>query len=184
MRYRPERIATVVRRIIGEAIVSRLADPRISHLASVTRVRVSEDLSHADVYVSVIGEASEAVTTLRGLESAQGRLQSMVAAAMAIRQVPMLRFHLDESIKRGDDTLRLIEKSTAETRQREAQHATQDHAPEASPDNATARKDSAEKAGAAADKAAQDVGAAVDKGLRNAGDSVEKGGKEVQKSAQ
>lgn len=133
MRYRPERIATVVRRIIGEAIVSRLADPRISPMASITRVRVSEDLSHADVYVSVMGEPSEAVTTLRGLESAQGRIQSIVARAMAIRQVPMLRFHLDSAIKQGDETLRLIEMSTAETRQREAQHAAQDHAPQNSP---------------------------------------------------
>ncbi len=135
MRYRPERIATVVRRIIGEAIVSRLSDPRISQMASVTRVRVSEDLSHADVYVSVMGEASEAVATLRGLESAQGRIQSMVADAMAIRQVPMLRFHLDESIKRGNETLRLIEAATAETRQREAQHAAQAGTPDASPDD-------------------------------------------------
>lgn len=128
MRYRPERIATIVRRIIGEAIVSRLSDPRISPLASVTRVRVSEDLAHADVYVSVLGEASEALTTLRGLESAQGRIQSMVAGALAIRQVPMLRFHLDDSIKRGDETLRLIDKSTAETSQREAQRTRRDQA--------------------------------------------------------
>jgi ribosome-binding factor A len=132
MRYRPERIATIVRRIIGEAIVSRLSDPRISPLASVTRVRVSDDLAHADVYVSVMGEASEAATTLRGLESAQGRLQSMVADALAIRQVPMVRFHLDDSIKLGNETLRLIEKSTAETLHREAQHTTQDRASQAS----------------------------------------------------
>lgn len=135
MRYRPERIATVIGRIIGEAIVSRLSDPRISPLASVTRVRVSEDLAHADVYVSVMGDASAAATTLRGLESAQGRLQSMVASAMAIRQVPMLRFHLDDSIRRGNETLRLIEKSMAETRQREGKHATQAGIPGLPPDD-------------------------------------------------
>ena len=144
MQHRPERVASIVQRIIGEAITSRLSDPRISHLASVTRVQVSGDLAHADVYVSVMGEASQADTTLRGLESAQGRIQSMVAEALAIRQVPMLRFHLDDSIKRGDETLRLIEKSTAETRQREAQqvqHAAQDPAPQPSPDNTMAREE-------------------------------------------
>ncbi len=141
MRYRPERIATIVRRIIGEAIISRLSDPRISHLASVTRVRVSEDLAHADVYVSVMGEALEAAATLRGLESAQGRIQSMVADAMAIRQVPMLRFHLDDSITRGNETLRLIAMSTAETRQCEARHAAQGHAPQVSPGNIIASDD-------------------------------------------
>jgi ribosome-binding factor A len=143
MRYRPERIATVVRRIIGEAIVSRLSDPRISPLASVTRVRVSDDLAHADVYVSVMGEALEAITTLRGLESAQGRIQSMVASAMAIRQVPMLRFHLDNSIKRGNETLRLIEASTAETRQREADYAVRHRAAPSSPGDITASENKA-----------------------------------------
>jgi ribosome-binding factor A len=151
MQHRPERVASIVQRIIGEAITSRLSDPRISHLASVTRVQVSGDLAHADVYVSVMGEASQAATTLRGLESARGRIQSMLAEALAIRQVPILRFHLDESIKRGDETLRLIEKSTAEAVDRAVQ-----------------------KAGESAERAGEKAGEAVDKALQKTGESAEK----------
>jgi len=123
MGYRPQRIASVVRRVVGEAISLRLSDPRIHSMTSVTRVRVSRDLQYADVYVSVMGAESDARTTLRGLQAAHGRLQSMVAKALPIRQVPVLRFHLDESIKRGFETLRLIEQSMAEIRQREAERA-------------------------------------------------------------
>lgn len=123
MKHRPERIGSVIQRVVGEAITAKLSDPRISRLTSVTRVQVSRDLQFADVYVSVLGEAGEARTSLRGLQAAQGRIQSMVAEALPIRQVPIVRFKIDESIKRGFETLRLIEQSMDEIRQREAERA-------------------------------------------------------------
>jgi ribosome-binding factor A len=121
MRFRPERIASVVQRVVGDAIGMRLSDPRISRLASVTRVQVSRDLAYADVYVSVMGKDADARTTLRGLHAAQGKVQGLVADALPIRQVPIIRFHLDESIKKGFETILLIERSMDEIRQRQAE---------------------------------------------------------------
>lgn len=125
MRFRPERIASVVQRVVGEAITQRLSDPRISRFASVTRVQVSKDLQYADVYVSVMGDQAEARTTLRGLDAAHGKVQGLVADALPIRQVPIIRFHIDESIKRGLETIQLIEKSMDEIRQRQAEREAQ-----------------------------------------------------------
>jgi ribosome-binding factor A len=145
MRFRPERIASVVQQVIGEAISIRLADPRISRLASVTRVQVSKDLGYADVYISVMGEDVDARTTLRGLEAAHGKVQGMVAAALPIRQVPILRFRLDESIKKGFETIQLIEKSMEEIRQREAERAAlADAKPDDLSDNTSADRDEVE----------------------------------------
>jgi ribosome-binding factor A len=121
MRFRPERIASVVQRVVGDAIAVRLSDPRISRLASVTRVQVSRDLAYADVYVSVMGGDADARTTLRGLQAAHGKVQGLVAGALPIRQVPIVRFHLDDSIKKGFQTIQLIEKSMDEIRQRQAE---------------------------------------------------------------
>lgn len=123
MRFRPERIASVVQQVVGEAISLRLSDPRISKMSSVTRVQVSKDLHYADVYISVMGSDVEARTTLRGLEAAHGKLQGMIADALPIRQVPLLRVRLDESIKKGFETIQLIEKSMDEIRQREAERS-------------------------------------------------------------
>jgi len=89
-----------------------------------------------------MGEAAEADTTLRGWSqrkdaSSRWWLRPWDPAGANVR------FHLDDSIKRGDETLRLIEKSTAETRQREAQqvqHAAQDPPP-ALADNTMAREE-------------------------------------------
>jgi ribosome-binding factor A len=114
-----------MQQVIGEAITRRLSDPRISRMTSVTRVEVSKDIQYADVYVSVMGSEAQARTTLRGLEAAYGKLQSLVADALPIRQVPILRLHLDESIKKGFETIQLIEKSMDEIRQREAERAAQ-----------------------------------------------------------
>jgi ribosome-binding factor A len=125
MRFRPERISSVVQQVIGEAISVRLSDPRISRMTSVTRVEVSKDVQYADVYVSVMGSDSDARTTLRGLEAAHGKLQALIADALPIRQVPILRLHLDESLKKSFETIQLIEKSMQEIRQREAERAAQ-----------------------------------------------------------
>ncbi len=145
MRFRPERIARVVQRVVGDAIALRLSDPRISRLASVTRVQVSKDLAYADVYVSVIGEEVDTRTTLRGLQAAHGKVQGLVADALPIRQVPIIRFHQDDSIKKGFETIRLIEKSMDEIRQRQAEREAQTgRRPDGSPGSAAG---SAEAAG-------------------------------------
>ena len=142
MRHRPERIGSVVQKVVGEAIAFRLSDPRISRFTSVISVQVSKDLHYANVYVSVMGPEGDARATLRGLEAAHGRIQSMVADALPIRTVPILRFRLDESIKRSLETIRLIEQSMDQIRQVEAERAGQNVPAEpAGPDVSAADSD-------------------------------------------
>lgn len=114
MKYRPERVANVIRRVVSDAIAEKLSDPRIAPLSSVTRVEVSPDLEHARVHVSVVGEAAKGRRTIDGLKSAIGVVQRMVAAELSIRTCPRLTFHLDESLKRAAETNRIIDASMAE----------------------------------------------------------------------
>ena len=55
-----------------------------------------------------MGEESEQRRTMAGLGHARGYVQSLVAARLRVRQCPEVRFHLDESIKRGTQILRVI----------------------------------------------------------------------------
>lgn len=107
--YRVDKVASIVRDIVGEAMTTHLHDPRISPLASVTRVEVSGDLQIARVYISVIGEATTGRRTLAGLTHAAGHIQRMVARQLTIRRCPQLRFVLDESLKKAAETMRIIE---------------------------------------------------------------------------
>jgi ribosome-binding factor A len=114
--YRPERVGNVIRTVVSEAITNRLNDPRIEPLSSVTRVEVTPDLEYAKVWVSVMGTEAAQRKTIAGLRSAAGYMQKMVAGELSIRTVPRLSFHLDQSIKKGEETLRLIEQVMAEIR--------------------------------------------------------------------
>jgi ribosome-binding factor A len=117
--FRPQRVAHVVRAVVSEAIAHKLNDPRIDPLSSVTRVEVSGDLEHAKVFVSVMGEPAVQRRTMKGLLSAAGHVQTMVARELPIRHCPHLSFHLDASLKETARTLRLIEETMAEYRDRE-----------------------------------------------------------------
>ncbi len=114
--HRPERVATVVRAVVSDAIATKLSDPRIAPLSSVTRVEVSGDLEHARVYISVMGEDAAQRRTLAGLRSAAGLVQRMVAKELSTRHCPHITFHLDASIKRAIATNRLIDEAMAEYR--------------------------------------------------------------------
>lgn len=112
--HRPERIANVVRDVVSEAIATKLSDPRIAPFASVTRVEMSADLEYAKVWISVLGEEKVQRLTIAGLQSAAGVVQRMLAKDLTLRHCPRLSFHLDESIKRAAETIRLIDAAMAE----------------------------------------------------------------------
>lgn len=109
--YRPDKMASLIRDVVSETMTNKLQDPRISPLASITRVEVSGDLQIAKVYVSVIGNEAAARTTLRGLENARGLLQRAVAKAVTARVCPQLRFLYDGSIKKASEIIALIDAS-------------------------------------------------------------------------
>jgi ribosome-binding factor A len=112
--HRPERVAHVVRAVVSEAIARKLSDPRIEPLASITRVEVTADLEFAKVWVSVMGDEAAQRRTLAGLRSAVGLVQRMVAQELPLRHCPHITFHLDQSIKRAAETVRLINEAMAE----------------------------------------------------------------------
>ncbi len=112
------RLESQIRLIISNALQTKLSDPRLDRIASITRVELSADLSFADVYVSVMGTETQQRTFMRGLEHAHSVLQRMVAKNLRTRVCPTLRLHLDRSIKQGFETLKLIEKSEQEREHR------------------------------------------------------------------
>lgn len=118
--YRPERVAHVIREVVSEAITSKLNDPRIEPLSSVTRVEVSADLEHARVWVSVIGDDATGRRTIAGLKAAAGYVQRLVGSALSLRATPHVSFHLDESLKKAAETIRIINESMEEIRQKDA----------------------------------------------------------------
>jgi len=110
---RCQRVASMIRQIVSETIVGELNDPRIG-LVTVTAVNLSADLRVADVNVSVLGDARQEQTCLEAVQHARGRLQQRVSDGLKMKFCPMLRFHLDSSVKRSVSLSRLIAEARAE----------------------------------------------------------------------
>lgn len=113
MRIRPERVGQMMRREIADILDNRLRDPRLSSMVSITDVEVTQDLSFARVYVSTLETGAERERLLEALKTAAGFVRHELRPRLGLREVPELRFVLDESIERGarvDEILRKIER--------------------------------------------------------------------------
>jgi len=97
-RRRPEQVGEIVRQVLAEAIAREVRDPRVGFV-TVTRVDVSGDLSHANVFIMAQGEEPEREKALEGLKSAAGFLRGKVAKALATRTIPELHFQLDRGLE-------------------------------------------------------------------------------------
>jgi len=129
MSHRSGRVSHLIREVVSDAIAHRLSDPRISRFTSVTRVELSADLKFADVYLSVMGEESEGQTTMKGLESARGLIQTRLARRLSMRQCPLLRLHLDLGLKAAAKIYRTLDE-LAKEREAAAQHQPAAETPE------------------------------------------------------
>ena len=115
MSRRTEKVASVIRQEVATAILRDLDDPRLGGLLpSVTRVKVAEDLSTADVYVAMMGTPGKQSAGLAALKHAAGLMRSKVGEALATRTVPYLRFQLDEAYRKEIEVLELIRKAEQE----------------------------------------------------------------------
>jgi ribosome-binding factor A len=107
MSERMRRVNEAVRHVLADA-VPELKDPRIG-LITVTGVDTAPDLTHATVYVSVLGSSRKQKEALRGLETAHGVLQSRIARELRMKRTPQLTFEYDPTVERGVRMTKLID---------------------------------------------------------------------------
>lgn len=99
-KQRTERVAEEVRREMDRIIREDLNDPRIKGTYSITRVDLTNDLSYAKVYVSVLEEENGA-ELITALNKAAGFIRKEVGRRVVIRHSPQLTFVKDDNIAYG-----------------------------------------------------------------------------------
>ena len=107
---RMRRVNEAVREVVSAHIAGDLKDPRIGFV-TVTAVDTSPDLSHARVYVSVLGDEDERERTLEGLHSSRGYLQAMLNDELRLKRTPTLAFFYDPSVEQGMRLSQLIDEA-------------------------------------------------------------------------
>jgi ribosome-binding factor A len=100
MSQRLQKVQNLARQVLGEAMGS-LKDPRIG-FATVTAVRMSTDLRHARVLVSVLGSEEDCRRTMAGLASAKPVLRAELGRQVRTKYLPELTFELDRVWERAE----------------------------------------------------------------------------------
>jgi len=116
---RTDRIGEQLQKELAQLIQFQVKDPRLG-MVTVNHVRISPDLGHADVFVTVLGKDSEAEAKedLAVLNSATGFLRREVGKSIKMRVLPQLRFRYDTSLVQGQKLSSLIEKAVSEDKAR------------------------------------------------------------------
>ena len=107
MSQRTDRIDELLRQEIGSIVAREVADPRIG-FATITSVETAQDLRHAKVWVSVIGQPAERDATLAALRRAMPFVRHELGTRLRIRRIPDLHIELDDTAERGTRVLRLL----------------------------------------------------------------------------
>ena len=105
---RMRRVNEALREVLSDRIAQGLKDPRVGFV-TVTAVETTPDLSHAKVYVSVLGDEEERAESLEGLASSHGYLQRCIGREVRMKRTPTLEFLHDHSIDQGFRISELLE---------------------------------------------------------------------------
>lgn len=101
-------------------IMRELDDPRIRMMPGITRVEVADDLSVANVFVTIMGTPGQQTAALNALKHSAGLMRTRLAKMLTIRQMPFLNFKIDEGHRKEIEMLELLHKLEVERKEKEA----------------------------------------------------------------
>ena len=125
-RYRrTDRVEELLKEEIARVIREEVKDPRVG-FATIMDVDVSPDLSHARVFVSVMGEEAEKVSTVDALRRGSGFIRARVGDELTLKRMPELHFEIDRTLERAARIEELLDRGGGD---REGEDAGEDRAP-------------------------------------------------------
>jgi ribosome-binding factor A len=125
MSRRTERLSSTIQQEIATMIQRDLSDPRLELLISVTRVKVSEDLSIADVFVTIMGTPGQQTAALNALKHSAGMIRTRLTKDLSLRQAPFIKFALDEDLKKELQMMELLDQVAKENAELDKKRAEQ-----------------------------------------------------------
>jgi ribosome-binding factor A len=111
--HRVERIQEQVREEVSQMLATEVRDPGVG-LVTVTRAKVTADLSLARVYWTIMGDANERKKTAKALERVSGFVRHLLAERLTLRRSPEVKFIFDESVAAQDRIEQIIQEIHAE----------------------------------------------------------------------
>ena len=101
MSIKADRLASQILRELGDIVNREVKDQKIGFI-TITAVEVTNDLSLAKVYFTILGNDQKLDASEKALERAKGFIRRELAKRIHTRIVPELRFKFDSSIEYGN----------------------------------------------------------------------------------
>jgi len=105
MSKRLSKVSEAIRDELGDIIIKDLKDPNLK-LVSISRVEVSADLKHANVYFTSIKVEPEKVA--ESLTKAKGAIKSELVKRVRLRYTPDMQFFEDKGIEHALKISRIL----------------------------------------------------------------------------
>jgi ribosome-binding factor A len=94
---RADKVSEAIKREISVMLTQEVKDPGI-HFVTVTTVETADDLRHANVFVSVLGDEETRQETMKALDRAKGFLRRELGRRVQLRYTPEIHFRIDKSL--------------------------------------------------------------------------------------
>jgi len=101
-RKRSAKVADAIRVELATLLVSKVRDPNLQGV-SISRVDVTDDLSIARIFFSVLNHLEGVKAAEKGLQRAKGFMRSHIAKTLNLRFTPALQFRYDETAQKVEE---------------------------------------------------------------------------------
>lgn len=101
MSFKKERLEKILEREISQILFSEVKDDRL-RFVTITKILLTNDLSIATVYYSVLGDAEQKLAADKNLLEAKGFIKGVLSKRLEVRKIPDLRFKNDDSFEQGN----------------------------------------------------------------------------------
>lgn len=107
MSVKLERLGSTFAKVISEILAREVKDENVK-LATITGCEITNDLSFAKVYFTVL-DSSKKEETIKALERSKSFIRGEISKRVDVRHTPELRFIFDESVEYGNKIEKIID---------------------------------------------------------------------------
>jgi ribosome-binding factor A len=98
---RSDRVAAQIMTEVSNIILQEMRNPAMGFM-TITKVKVTDDLRHAKIFYSVLGDEAKQKTAKEALLKAHGFIRSELGHRMQLRFVPEIAFYYDDTAAYAD----------------------------------------------------------------------------------
>lgn len=102
-----DRIASQIQKELSKILALEVKEEDL-HLVTITEVRVTNDLSFATIFYSVLGQDKRKEKVEEAFYRAKGYLKSEIAKRVKMRKVPEFIFKFDEALEYGNHIAKVL----------------------------------------------------------------------------